>query len=223
MASFVRLVSAPDDFDAWLLDLDGTLYRARWVKIMMAAELALDGFRAARSLRRFRREHELIREQQAESEQQGSHGREEGKLAPNPFQLQLARAAGSLDMDQEALQIIVERWMIERPGKWLARFKRHELFDDIRTFRAGGGKTALVSDYPARSKLRALGATQLFDVVVASGEPGGPQRLKPHPEGYLRAAESLGVAPERCLVLGDRDDADGAAARAARMSFQLIR
>jgi HAD superfamily hydrolase (TIGR01509 family) len=60
-------------------------------------------------------------------------------------------------------------------------------------------------------------------VVVSSGEPGGPSRLKPDPEGYLSAAERLGIAPERCLVIGDRDDADGAAARAAGMAVHIIR
>ena len=47
--------------------------------------------------------------------------------------------------------------------------------------------------------------------------------LKPHPEGYLSAAERLGVAPSACLVIGDRDDADGAAARAAGMAVHIIR
>jgi len=204
----VRLVAAADDFDAWLFDLDGTLYRARWVKLMMAAELALAGWSAVRPLRRFRLEHEIIRE----------HG-----AGSDPFRQQLARMAEAVAIEQDALEALVRQWMIERPGRWIARFKRQELFDEIRAFRAGGGKTAVVSDYPARSKLRALGASSLFDVVVASGEPGGPRRLKPDPEGYQRAADSLGVRPERCLVIGDRDDADGAAARSAGMQFRLVR
>ncbi|MGE5786496.1 MAG: HAD hydrolase-like protein, partial [Myxococcales bacterium] len=36
-------------------------------------------------------------------------------------------------------------------------------------------------------------------------------------------AKSLGVEPTRCLVIGDRVDADGAAAKAAGMSFRLVR
>ena len=79
---------------------------------------------------------------------------------------------------------------------------------------------AMISE--ARDKLAALGDASLFEVVVASGEPEGPPRLKPHPGGYLAAAKRLGVPPEECLVIGDRDDADGAAARAAGMSFRLV-
>jgi HAD superfamily hydrolase (TIGR01509 family) len=47
--------------------------------------------------------------------------------------------------------------------------------------------------------------------------------LKPHPEGYLLAAQALSVDPSRCLVIGDRPDADGEAARAAQMAFRLVR
>ena len=85
-----------------------------------------------------------------------------------------------------------------------------------------GGKLALVSDYPATDKLNALGMASLFDLVVSNGEPGGPSRLKPHPEGYLSAAERLGVAPSACLVIGDRDDADGQIAFRIREGLEIF-
>jgi len=112
--------------------------------------------------------------------------------------------------------------MVTRPGPWLARFARRELLAELAAYRATGGKTALVSDYPATSKLEALGARELFDVVVCCGEPGGPPRLKPDPAGMLLAASKLGVPPEQCLVLGDRQDADGLAAERAGMAFRWV-
>src|SRR5262249_11958880 len=114
-------------------------------------------------------------------------------------------------------------WMHHRPGRWIRMFRRRSLLEEIAAHRAAGGRTALVSDYPARTKLSALGVEALFDVVVANGEPDGPRWLKPHPEGYLLAAQALGVEPTGCLVIGDRDDADGSAARSAGMAFRLIR
>ena len=195
--------------DAWLVDLDGTLYTARWVKLAMAAELALSGWGAIGTLRRFRHEHEALRDAL-------DHDVE------SPFALQLERTAAALGVAPEVVERDVRRWMVERPLAWVRRFARRALLDEIAAFRAAGGKTGLVSDYPAREKLGALGASELFDVVVASGELGGPARLKPHPSGYLAAARRLGVAPERCLVIGDREDADGVAARAAGMEFRKV-
>ena len=84
-------------------------------------------------------------------------------------------------------------------------------------------RPALVSDYPASSKLKALGLESAFDTVVSNGEPSGPSRLKPAPDGFLLAAERLGVAPQECLVIGDRKDADGLAASRAGMALSADR
>lgn len=195
--------------DAWLVDLDGTLYWAPGVKLAMALELLLFGLGKAARLRRFRHEHEALR---ADASADG-----------DPFRLQLERAAKSLSIAVPDLENDVRRWMIERPTRYIAWFRRARLLEEIRNFRERGGRTAVVSDYPAQDKLSALGARGLFDVVVASGEPDGPRRLKPDPDGYLRAARTLRVSPERCLVIGDRPDADGAAARTAGMAFRRIR
>jgi FMN phosphatase YigB (HAD superfamily) len=196
--------------DAWLVDLDGTLYDARWVKLAMACELALGGWGAVSTLRRFRHEHEAVRGEPATDEL-------------GPFGLQLERTAQALGVERAVVEALVTTWMIRRPGKWIRRFCRSSLLEEIASFRSAGGRTALVSDYPATEKLAALGRSELFDVVVASGEPGGPRRLKPAPDGLLAAARLLGAEPARCLVLGDRADVDQAAAEAAGMAFRLVR
>jgi FMN phosphatase YigB (HAD superfamily) len=183
------------------------------VKFAMAAELALFGWSSLATLRQFRHDHEALREEQSAG-QALTHA--------SPFRSQLARTAQALNVPVEQVQRVVESWMFERPGKWIGRFPRSSLLAELRAFKMRGGKTALVSDYPAERKIDALGARALFDVIVANGEANGPRRLKPDPEGYLNAAALLGVAPDNCLVIGDRDDADGAAARAAGMAFRLV-
>jgi putative hydrolase of the HAD superfamily len=200
-------VSGAREHDAWLVDLDGTLYAQAPVRLAMAAELSLLGWSAVRVLKRFRHEQEALRALELEGD---------------PFTLQLERTAAALGEKPAAVEALVRSWMIERPGKWLSLFRRRALLEEIRAFKASGGRTALVSDYPARQKLAALEAAPLFDVIVASGEPEGPRRLKPHPSGVLRAAAALGVEPARCLVIGDRPDADGAAARSAGMAFRRV-
>lgn len=196
-------------YAAWLVDLDGTLYTARPLKLVMAAELLLLGLPKVATIRAFRHEHERIREEGLDA-------------GGDPFGLQLDLASKELGVSRDALEAVVREWMVRRPCRWLPRFRRGALLEEIAAFRAAGGRTALVSDYPARDKLRALGAETLFDEVVASGEAGGPAQLKPSPSGYLTAAQRLGVAPAECLVIGDRDDADGEAARRAGMGFRQV-
>ncbi len=197
------------EYAAWLVDLDGTLYRPLPVKLAMGAELLLAGRAHLPAIRAFRRQHEVLRETLEDA-------------VASPFELQLERAASDASLAVDNLRAIVMEWMVERPLRWLPRFARRGLLAEIAGFRDAGGKTALVSDYPARAKLGALGAAELFDTVVANGEENGPGRLKPWPDGYLAAAERLGVAPRECLVIGDRADADGEAARRARMAFRRV-
>ena len=175
----------------------------------MAAELALLGLPSVRVLRRFRQQHELLRHEGEAYE-------------PSPFHEQVRRTADILRLPVEQVDRVVRDWMIQRPCKWLKRFRRVGLLEEITAFRAEGGRTAIVSDYPAETKLAALEAASLFDRVVASGDRGGPKHLKPNPEGYLMAASALEVEPRRCLVIGDRADVNGAAAASAGMEFRLI-
>lgn len=200
---------------AWLLDLDGTLYKAGPLKLVMGAQLALLGLGALGTIRVFRKQHEHIREELAENPTLS--------FEPSPLAEQVRRTAEKLGKSEADVERVIESWMIERPTRYLGRFRRASLLEEIRAFRDAGGRTAVISDYPARKKLHALGATHLFDVVVSNGEHPQLKRLKPAPDGMLLAAAELGVLPEHCLVIGDRDDADGAAARAAGMAFRLIR
>jgi beta-phosphoglucomutase-like phosphatase (HAD superfamily) len=77
---------------------------------------------------------------------------------------------------------------------------------------------AIYSDYPClRERLEALdlapgGRTRLY-----GPESFGAQ--KPAPGPFLRIARDLGVSPGETLVIGDREDTDGAGALKAGMSF----
>lgn len=197
------------DYDALLVDLDGTLYRPWPLKWLMAGELILFGTHHIPVIRTFRREHERLRAE--------GHAPTE-----SPYALQIENTARALEKPPEEIEAIVTEWMQERPSKWIRRCARTDLLEELLQFKHQGGYLALVSDYPTTRKLAALKGAPTFDTIVANGEQGGPARLKPEPDGYLLAAERLGLPPERCLVLGDRDDADGEAARRAGMNFRQI-
>lgn len=68
---------------------------------------------------------------------------------------------------------------------------------------AGKKRIAVVSggDTEAIERtLEVLGIRELVEVLVCAGDT---ERGKPYPDPFLKAAERLGVAPERCLVFED--------------------
>ena len=84
-----------------------------------------------------------------------------------------------------------------------------------------GIQLVLLSDYGfAKEKLQALGLSPaLFDWVISAPELGG---LKPAPELMHIISERIGVAPQECLVIGDRDDTDGEMARRTNAQFRKV-
>jgi FMN phosphatase YigB (HAD superfamily) len=104
---------------AVLFDVDGTLYRQRPLRLLMAAELGAlaltQPLRAPaiwRTLSAYRKAQESLR------------GREGAGAAR---QLELAAARARMSTDEVAA--IVDEWMIERPLKHLARCRAHGLVD----------------------------------------------------------------------------------------------
>jgi putative hydrolase of the HAD superfamily len=65
-----------------------------------------------------------------------------------------------------------------------------------------------------RAKIAALGLTESFSAVVASGDIG---IAKPDPRIFWHAARQLDTVPERCVFVGDRRDTDALAAVAVGM------
>ncbi|MFF4010333.1 HAD family hydrolase [Streptomyces sp. NPDC001717] len=68
------------------------------------------------------------------------------------------------------------------------------------------------------ASLTVLGLLDRFDVLVCAGEY---ERTKPDPDGFLRAAELLGVPARECLVFEDTDLGIRAAAAAGMASVRV--
>ncbi len=88
-------------------------------------------------------------------------------------------------------------------------------------FDTAGVKTAVYSDYAfVKERMAAVGFAEGTCKNLFSAEEMGA--LKPCPRPFLEIAEVLGAKPERCLVVGDRNDTDGEGARKAGMMFVQI-
>lgn len=94
--------------------------------------------------------------------------------------------------------------------EWRGRIEHGETKDDhvlnyLKELRERGYKTALLSNVGRDSLTRRFSEEELkshFDAVVASGEVGV---MKPDPEIYLHAAKQLGVEPDECVMVDDRE------------------
>ena len=91
----------------------------------------------------------------------------------------------------------------------------------ILSLRNKGTKIVVFSDYGfVEEKLDAIGfdrqwADYLFDAPYLGG-------LKPCREAFMNVCKKIGIAPQDCLMIGDREDTDGDGARSVGMQFAKI-
>jgi REG-2-like HAD superfamily hydrolase len=93
--------------------------------------------------------------------------------------------------------------------------------DALEDLVARGLRLALVSNWSDRlpGLLEALGLRRFFEVLAVSAVVG---RAKPHPAIFRAALDPMGVAPQRALHVGDREDNDLAGARRAGLAAWLL-
>lgn len=195
--------------DTVVFDVDGTLYDQRRLRLLMLRDMALaclarpHGTFFVRILSEFRRYREALAEE-------GGAG-----IAVRQYEVPARR----LGVSPVEIERVVEDWMCRRPLAHLGRCRYRgvaELFDGLRR---SGRTIAVFSDLAAGDKLAAMGLTA--DIVVSAVDPN-IDRLKPDPAGLLHILDKTNTRPERCLMIGDRDERDGAAARGAGVAA-LIR
>lgn len=180
-------------------DVDGTLYAQRPLRLRMAAALASHTVLSASTrtmavLKSYRN----LREELGDAE------------TPDFEQVLLRMVAQQHRLDPELVRAIVAEWMEKRPLGSLARCRYPAVDCLFERIRASGRVIGILSDYPAHAKLKAMHLDA--DHVVSAGEVG---LLKPHPLGLQRLMELAGVTPDQTVLIGDRVERDGEAARRA--------
>jgi putative hydrolase of the HAD superfamily len=180
-------------------DVDGTLYAQRPLRLRVAAALIRHTVKSRNTrtmavLKTYR----TLREELGDTE------------TPDFDRILLDRVAQHHALSPGLIREIVAEWMEQRPLGSLARCRYPAVDRLFERIRASGRLIGILSDYPAHAKLQAM--TLSADHVVSAGEVG---LLKPHPRGLQRLMELAGTAPEETILIGDRDERDGAAARRA--------
>lgn len=197
-----------NDIDLVVFDVDGTLYDAARLRRAMLAQLLAAAWhtrrlQALRVLRIFRQVREAL----------GDEG------DPDFLDLQYTRTAARAGCDPQRVRALVQEWMEQRPLPLLPSCRRPQVDALFTGLQAAGKRVAVLSDYPAADKLRALGLRA--EVVVSATDPE-VARLKPDPRGLQMILARTGVPAARALMIGDRVDRDAEVARRAGVQALIL-
>jgi putative hydrolase of the HAD superfamily len=188
-----------------VFDVDGTLYRqgalrSRMAGALIAHSLRNGNFRALAVLRHYRKRREYYGDKEIES-----------------FEEQLTQeVAKRFSIASDDVRLIVSEWIDARPLPMLMACRYPGIERLFERIRASGRSIGILSDYPAEAKLTALGLRA--DFVVCARDVG---YLKPHPGGLERIMSLAGERPGTTVLIGDRVERDGEAARRAGVQALL--
>jgi phosphoglycolate phosphatase-like HAD superfamily hydrolase len=111
--------------------------------------------------------------------------------------------------------------MEEMPLDLIRRFAQPGIHQLLAGAVKRGLRLGIFSDYPASSKLDALGVLGYFH-CVRHAQQSDVGEFKPSPKGIKLTLESLEVSPKEAVYVGDRPEIDGEAARRAGVSALIL-
>lgn len=120
----------------------------------------------------------------------------------------------------EQVREIVERWMHREPLKYLKAYRDDQAAEIITRLSAGGICSVVYSDYPTAEKLKAL---ELSVEKQFCSADAAISCMKPNPRGIFHILETMGVKPEDALMIGDRMEKDGEAAKGAGIDYLILK
>ena len=192
-----------DSIDLVVFDLNGTLYdqrrlRARMLLQILRHTIRSKSLRLARIIRTFRQCREDLSDKPTDD------------FLLRQYEITAARHSCSVKEVRE----LVSEWIERRPLSVIGGCRYTGVEQLFKALASSSRTVAVLSDYPAEAKLRALGLKA--DVVVSSTDED-VGRLKPDPTGLYKVLKLAGVEPQRSLMIGDRFDRDGEVARRVGM------
>ena len=190
-----------------VFDVDGTLYRQRPLRLRMARDLLLHALTrldlsTLSVLRIYRHKREEMGDAQTENF--------DGRL--------VEETAAATGRSPEQVRAIVSQWIDRHPLPYLRACRYAGLGALFAGLRRHGKAIGVLSDYPAAAKLAALELAA--DHVVTADDPDIGV-LKPHPRGLETVIRRAEATPATTLLIGDRAERDGLAARAAGVRVLL--
>lgn len=191
---------------AYIFDLDGTLYSQKKMHIMMAEELIryyaihLNRIKDIYYIWKFRKLREY---------------RDNKQISINEL---IGKMSSSEDKIKNIYGVI-DRWMFKEPLKLIKSCAYEEVINYIRKEKDRGKIIVIYSDYPVKDKLDALGICA--DMEVCS-EDDNIKELKPSSKAMNYIMDRLNADASSVVYVGDRDEKDGESARLSGVVYYDI-
>ncbi len=195
-------------FKGILFDVDGTLYHQVPLRLTMCFWLAtlicrpIKFLKTLKIIYNYRRAQEELR-----------HSKEQiGQIA-----LTVIKTGESLS-DVES---VVQEWFERRPLCLIKFFRRKGVSVVLGKLQEKGVKLGVFSDYPAHTKIQALGLSSYFSIIMSASDKD-VEGFKPDSNGFELAAQQMGLRPDEIVYVGDRVEVDGLGAKYAGMKPVII-
>ena len=115
--------------------------------------------------------------------------------------------------------LMQKRWIYDNPLSVLPKVCDTQLAGWISELRKNGKTVVVLSDYPTKDKLEALG-------IEVDGQYGPDDdrinELKPSPKGLQVIMQDYGISPEDIIMIGDRSEKDGECAKGAGVDSLIL-
>lgn len=187
-----------------ILDLDGTLYNQNILRFVNSVTLIINLFKRSLTISdifilfNFRKEQERY----SDNEQ--------------PLNHIIDSLAVKFKRPPADIRRIRAKWMIDNQSKALRTAKRRWLAKRISRLRRSGIAVAIWSDNPIEKKLAYLSYHPDYCLSNENEEVGIG---KPNPKGLLQILSFFEIPKTQTILIGDREDRDGAAAARAGVRF----
>lgn len=132
---------------------------------------------------------------------------------------QFSLVAEHLQVDIGLVKKTVDFWINKRPLEYIRRCLRPKIKELIDRASSLGLILVYFSDYDPEPKVRRLGLKYDYFFNASSKQIDA---LKPSPKGVEYILQQLSLRAEDCLMIGDRQDKDGAAAIAAGLEYFIV-
>lgn len=194
-----------EKYDVYVFDVDGTLYFQRKVRMIMVKRLlSYYAFHPLKIKDLF-----IIKEFRAL--------REKAQSADTLY-IDTARKYG---VSKERVEEVINKWIYKNPIDAVSCSKDEKLLCAIKKLKNSGKKIVIWSDYFADDKLEALGVEA--DAVYTADDSDRHIELKPSDAALKLIMNDFSVSNDQVLMIGDRLEKDGYAAKSAGVDYIILK